>query len=98
MTLFIAGLALIVAVTAWRMVAALADSLNEIRVRLDRLERVRHLAQPLRWVATIKVKGQRKPLTQTLTATNEGDALRQLLVKKINPSDVLKLEQERDIG
>ena len=94
MDLVVAVVALIMAVTNWRLSQGIAHTQLQIMQRLDAVERKKGVTDRHTFEAVIKYPGQRKPTTLTLDASNEGDALRQLLLKKIDPTQVVTLTQK----
>jgi hypothetical protein len=76
----------------WSAIQGLGQHLNQLAVRVDRLER----APPFRtaterWTIVYKKKGARKPCTDTVECSNEADAVRQALQLGITPRDILSL-------
>lgn len=93
MSALLALLAFITAAVAIVMVQSLANGMNQIRVQLSRLERKKGLAPSMKWAVTYKpTQGRGKPTTLLLTASDEGDALRQIMQKKIDLSRIVSLE------
>lgn len=82
-----------VLVTVALLVWGLVNGINEMRVRLDQVERKRGLAVPQPWKVRYRKPGQRTDTVVMLTASNEGDAVRQCLQRKIDPKHIRSLVQ-----
>ena len=82
------------AFAAWRGLQDVSAQIRTLLLRLDEIERLKGVADSNIWVAKLKVKGSKKLETKELTASNESDAVRQLLVQGIGPDRVVSLEKK----
>jgi hypothetical protein len=64
---------------------------NLIREEMDRLRREKDKAPSLQWTVMVKIKGQKKPQAFRLTASDEGDVVRQLLNRRVQPRDIMSI-------
>jgi hypothetical protein len=88
--------AVILACLAWQAALGMAANLNALQIRLDRLERKKGIVTSIHFLAEVKMAGKRAPVTLRIKASSEGDAVRQLLEKKIDPKDVISLKMETE--
>lgn len=96
MTLILTLMALIVAAVAWAAVRGIADHVNMLAMRVDAMERRKHIAGPITYRALVRNKGQRKPQPLDLVASNESDAVRQLIAKGFAGPDIISLELKKE--
>lgn len=79
---------LAVGIAVWG-VYRMAQSTNHARVQYNALARAKGMDVTEHWEAL--VAGMKHPIV--FPASNEADALRQLLVKRVDPKDILVLRQ-----
>lgn len=73
-------------------IRGVTQHVNVLTVRIERMERLKHLTPTLYWEAKIKPPGQRG-YTRQVEASSEGDALRQLMNDKVKPTWIVSLIQ-----
>lgn len=83
------GILLLVAGAAVWIAMKCATYANEAKVQLAAMERLKGVVPTEEW--SVRVKGQRAPVV--FPASNEGDAMRQILIAGIETSAILTLQR-----
>lgn len=83
--------ALLVVIAALYAIKKMADQINIVRVEHDRLLRQRGRAPSNSYIAKIKPGKSNKTIDYAIVASDETDALRQLLVMRIEPRTIVWL-------
>jgi hypothetical protein len=69
---------------------------NRVQEELARTQREKNKVPSISYNVLIKVKGVKKPQPYRVVASNEGDVVRQLLNRRVQPRDIVSIVQSPD--